>query len=224
MRILYAEDEHSLSEAISDILAYHKYVVDTVDNGTDALDYALAQHYDAIILDIMMPGMDGLSVLRELRSRGISTPALLLTAKGEIEDRIIGLDAGADDYLPKPFAMSELLARVRALLRRRETFLPDQLRVGNLVLDQKRAVLCCEDQVLPLSRLEYQLLELFMSHPGIAFSASHLLEQVWGMDTDADVNVVWVYISYLRKKLASLNANVVILSKRGIGYLLEAKE
>lgn len=224
MRILYAEDEHSLSEAISDILAYHKYVVDTVDNGTDALDYALAQHYDAIILDIMMPGMDGLSVLRELRSRGISTPALLLTAKGEIEDRIIGLDAGADDYLPKPFAMSELLARVRALLRRRETFLPDQLRVGNLVLDQKRAVLCCEDQVLSLSRLEYQLLELLMSHPGIAFSASHLLEQVWGMDTDADVNVVWVYISYLRKKLASLNANVVILSKRGIGYLLEAKE
>lgn len=223
MRILYAEDEHSLSEAISDILAYHKYVVDTVDNGTDALDYALAQHYDAIILDIMMPGMDGLSVLCELRARGISTPALLLTAKGELEDRIVGLDAGADDYLPKPFAMSELLARIRALLRRRETFLPDQLRVGNLVLDQKRAVLCCEDQVLSLSRLEYQLLELLMSHPGIAFSASHLLEQVWGMDTDADVNVVWVYISYLRKKLASLNANVVILSKRGIGYLLEEK-
>ena len=223
MRILYAEDEHSLSEAISDILTYHKYTVDTVDNGTDALDYALAQHYDAMILDIMMPGMDGLSVLRELRSRGISTTALLLTAKGELEDRIVGLDAGADDYLPKPFAMGELLARVRALLRRRETFMPDQLQVGNLVLDQKRAVLCCEDQMLPLSKLEYQLLELFMSHPGITFSASHLLEQVWGTDTDADVNVVWVYISYLRKKFTSLNANVVILSKRGIGYLLEAK-
>jgi len=224
MRILYAEDEPGLSEAVADILTYHKYTVETVDNGTDALDYALAQHYDAIILDIMMPGMDGLRVLRELRAHGVCTPALLLTAKGEIEDRITGLDAGADDYLPKPFAMSELLARIRALLRRRETFMPDQLQVGNLMLDQKRAVLCCEDQMLPLSKLEYQLLELFMSHPGITFSAVHLLEQVWGTDTEADVNVVWVYISYLRKKLASLKANVVIRSKRGIGYLLEEKE
>lgn len=224
MRILYAEDELALAEAVSDILTYHKYSVDTVNNGMDALDYARSQRYDALILDIMMPGMDGLSVLRELRSQGVCTPALLLTAKGEIEDRIIGLDAGADDYLPKPFAMRELLARVRALLRRCESFTPDQLQVGNLVLDQKRALLRRGDQVLPLSKLEYQLLELFMRHPGITFSSSHLLEQVWGSETETDVNAVWVYISYLRKKLASVQANVVIRSKRGIGYLLEVEE
>lgn len=221
MRLLYAEDEHALSEAVVDILAYHQYTVDAVDNGIDALDYALAQRYDGIILDIMMPGMDGMEVLRRLRKQGMATPVLLLTAKGEIEDRIQGLDAGADDYLPKPFAMKELLARVRAMLRRRETFIPDQLEVGNLTLDQKRAVLCCGEQVLPLSKLEYQLLELFMTHPGMTFSASHLLEQVWGSDTDADVNAVWVYISYLRKKLSQLHASVTIRSKRGIGYSLE---
>ncbi len=223
MRILYAEDEQALSEAVSDILAYHKYTVDRVENGDDALDYALTQHYDGIIMDIMMPGRDGVSVLRELRARGVSTPVLLLTAKGELEDRIIGLDAGADDYLPKPFAMSELLARVRALLRRRETFTPDQLCVGNLLLDQKRALLCCGEMMLPLSKLEYQLIELFMRHPGMTFSAAHLLEQVWGLTSDADVNAVWVYISYLRKKLTMLHANVVIRSKRGIGYSLEVE-
>ena len=221
MRLLYAEDEHALSEAVTDILTYHQYAVDTVDNGNDALAYALSQRYDGVILDIMMPGMDGMEVLERLREQGVTTPVLLLTAKGEIEDRIRGLDAGADDYLPKPFAMKELLARVRAMLRRRETFTPDQLRVGNVTLDQKRAVLCCGDQVAPLSRLEYQLMELFMSHPGMTFSAAHLLEQVWGADTDADVNVVWVYISYLRKKLTQLEANAGIRSKRGIGYSLE---
>lgn len=223
MRLLYAEDEHSLSEAVADILTYHQYAVDTVDNGSDALSYALSQRYDGIILDIMMPAMDGLEVLEQLREQGNTTPVLLLTAKGEIEDRIRGLDAGADDYLPKPFAMKELLARVRAMLRRRETFIPDQIQVGNVTLDQKRAVLCRGEQVIPLTKLEYQLLELFMSHPGITFSTSCLLEQVWSTDTDADVNVVWVYISYLRKKLAKLNANVAIHSKRGIGYLLEAE-
>lgn len=221
MRILYAEDEHALSEAVSDILTYHKYTVDVVDNGEDALDYALGQHYDGLILDIMMPRMDGLTVLRELRAKGNTVPVLLLTAKSEIEDRIIGLDAGADDYLPKPFAMNELLARVRAMLRRRETFTPEQITVGNLVLDQKQALLYCEDQILSLSKLEYQMLELLMRHPGILFSSSQLLEEVWGLNSDADVGVVWVYISYLRKKLASLPTKVVIRCKRGIGYLLE---
>lgn len=221
MRILYAEDEHALSEAVSDILTYHKYTVDVVDNGEDALDYALCQHYDGIILDIMMPRMDGLTVLRELRAKGSTVPILLLTAKSEIEHRIIGLDSGADDYLPKPFAMNELLARVRALLRRGDTFMPDQLQVGNLILDQKRALLCCGDQILSLSKLEYQLLELLMRHPGILFSSTQLLEEVWGLNSDADVSIVWVYISYLRKKLASLPTKVVIRCKRGIGYLLE---
>lgn len=223
MRLLYAEDEHALSEAVTDILTYHQYSVDTLDNGKDALDYALLQHYDGIILDIMMPGMNGLAVLEQLRAKGVTTPVLLLTAKGEIEDRIRGLDAGADDYLPKPFAMKELLARVRAMLRRRENFTPDRLQVGNVILDQKIAVLCCGDQLQPLSKLEYQLMQLFMSHPGMVFSAAYLLEQVWGVDANADVNAVWVYISYLRKKLTQLHANVLIRSKRGIGYSLEVE-
>jgi two-component system, OmpR family, response regulator ArlR len=222
MRILYAEDEPALSDAVADILAYHKYTVDVVGNGCDALSYASSRHYDALILDIMMPSMDGLQVLQHLREQGNGTPVLLLTAKGTVEDKISGLDAGADDYLAKPFAMKELLARVRALLRRRETFTPDRLCVGNLILDQKQAMLCCGEQALPLTKLEYQLLELFMTHPGISFSAEHLLDQVWGVDSEADVNTVWVYISYLRKKLASLHADVVIRSKRGIGYSLEA--
>lgn len=223
MRILYAEDEQALSEAVADVLTYHKYAVDVVDNGADALAYACAQRYDGIILDIMMPGMDGLTALREMCSQGIAAPVLLLTAKGEIEDRITGLDAGADDYLPKPFAVSELLARVRALLRRRETYMPDQLRLGNLTLDQNRALLRCGEQTVQLSKLEYQLLELLMRHPGMTFSAANLLEQVWGMGSDADVNAVWVYISYLRKKLAMIHANVAIRSKRGIGYSMEVE-
>jgi len=223
MRLLYAEDEHALSEAVTDILTYHQYSVDTLDNGKDALDYALLQHYDGIILDIMMPGMNGLAVLEQLRAKGVTTPVLLLTAKGEIEDRIRGLDAGADDYLPKPFAMKELLARVRAMLRRRENFTPDRLQVGNVILDQKMAVLCCGDQLQPLSKLEYQLMQLFMSHPGMVFSAAHLLDQVWGVGANADVNTVWVYISYLRKKLTQLHANILIRSKRGIGYSLEVE-
>jgi two-component system, OmpR family, response regulator ArlR len=224
MRILYAEDEPALSDAVKDILEYHKYSVDVVDNGGDALTYAATQHYDVLILDIMMPVMDGLEVLKHLREKRIGTPVLLLTAKGTVEDKIRGLDEGADDYLAKPFVMKELLARVRALLRRRETFMPDQLRVGNLILDQKQAVLCCGDQTLPLSKLEYQLLELFMTHPGMSFSAAHLLDQVWGINSEADVNVVWVYISYLRKKLTGLHANVVIRCKHGIGYSLEESE
>lgn len=221
MRILYAEDEHALSEAVQDILAYHKYTVEVVDNGADALDYALLRPYDCIILDIMMPAMDGLEVLKSLRAQGCRTPVLLLTAKGEVSDRIQGLDAGADDYLPKPFAMKELLARVRALLRRSDHYTPDEITVGNLVLDQKCALLCCGEQTVPLSKLEYQLMEVLMRHPGMSFSAAHLLEQVWGADTQAEVGVVWVYISYLRKKLMQLHANVNIRARRDIGYSLE---
>lgn len=221
MRILYAEDKQALSDAVGDILTYHNYHVDIVDNGDDALAYALAQPYDGIILDIMMPGMDGLSVLQRLRNQGNTTPVMLLTAKSELDDRIVGFDMGADDYLPKPFSMKELLARVRALLRRRDSFTPDNLQVGDLILEQNQALLRCGDQVLPLSRLEFQLIELMMRHPGMAFSAEHLLDQVWGINSDTEVGTVWVYISYLRKKLSTLHTNVTIRSKRGIGYLLE---
>ena len=151
-------------------------------------------------------------------------PVLLLTAKAEVDDRIRGLDAGADDYLPKPFAMGELLARVRAMLRRRENFTPDVVRVGNIALDQRRGLIACGDETQPLSALEYRLMELFALNPGICFSAGSLLERIWGLDSDAEEGSVWVYISYLRKKLAKLGASVEIHSRRGVGYSLEVKK
>ena len=224
MKLLLAEDEIAMSEAVTDILTYHKYSVDAVYNGADALDYALASQYDGVILDIMMPKMDGIEVLKRLRAAGCTVPVLLLTAKAEVEDRIRGLDAGADDYLPKPFAMGELLARVRAMLRRRENFTPDVARVGNIALDQRRGLIACGDETQPLSALEYRLMELFALNPGICFSAGALLERIWGLDSDAEEGSVWVYISYLRKKLAKLGASVEIHSRRGVGYSLEVKK
>lgn len=221
MRLLLAEDEIAMSEAVVDILNYHKYSVDAVYDGEDALDYARSQSYDGVILDVMMPKLDGLSVLKQLRRENNFTPVLLLTARAEVEDRIGGLDAGADDYLPKPFAMGELLARVRAMLRRRENYTPDVLRAGNVELNASRFLLAVGAEERPLSRLEYQLMELFMRNPGITFSAEALLERIWGLNSDAEVGSVWVYISYLRKKLAALGANVEIRSKRGLGYSLE---
>lgn len=168
-----------------------------------------------------MPKLDGMEVLARMRRAGNTTPVLLLTAKAEVEDRIRGLDAGADDYLPKPFVMGELLARVRAMLRRRENYVPDLICYGNLTLNRNRYMLGCGDTVCSLSRLEYQLMELFMCNPGITFSADALLERIWGGDSEAEVGSVWVYISYLRKKLNGLDANVEIRSKRGLGYSLE---
>ena len=221
MKLLLAEDEIAMSEAVVDILNCHKYSVDAVYDGEDALYYARSQSYDGIILDVMMPKLDGLSVLRQLRRDNNTTPVLLLTARAEVEDRIDGLDAGADDYLPKPFVMGELLARVRAMLRRRENYTPDVLRAGNVELDASRFLLSVGAGTLSLSRLEYQLMELFMRNPGITFPAEALLERVWGGDSDAEVGSVWVYISYLRKKLSALGANVEIRSKRGLGYSLE---
>lgn len=224
MKLLYAEDEPSMSEAVVDILTYHKYTVDAVYNGDDALAYAQAQQYDGIILDIMMPKLSGLEVLERLRKKGIHTPILLLTAKAEIEDRIQGLDMGADDYLPKPFAMGELLARVRAMLRRKENFTPDILKVGNLCLNMQSYKLSCNGQSFVLPKLEYQLMELLMLNKGIYLSTEDLLTKVWGYDTDAELGTVWVYISYLRKRLMALSANVVIRAKRNVGYTLEVTE
>ena len=221
MKLLLAEDEIAMSEAVVDILNYHKYSVDAVYDGEDALYYARSQRYDGIILDVMMPKLDGLSVLRQLRRENNATPVLLLTARSEVEDRIGGLDAGADDYLPKPFVMGELLARVRAMLRRRESYMPDVLRVGNVELDPSRFMLLVGGESVSLSRLEYQLMELFMRNPGLTFPAEALLERVWGCNSDAEVGSVWVYISYLRKKLTTLGANVELRSRRGLGYSLE---
>lgn len=221
MKLLYAEDEMSMSEAVVDILKYHNYIVDAVYNGADAYDYASSEHYDGIILDIMMPGLSGIEVLEKLRKSGNKTPVLLLTAKAEVEDRVEGLDAGADDYLPKPFSMKELLARVRAMLRRRENFTPNILTVGNISLNMQSYELSGNGQSFVLPKLEYQMMELFMLNKGIYLSTEDLLVKVWGYDTDAEIGVVWVYVSYLRKRLIALDANVEIKAKRNIGYTLE---
>lgn len=221
MKLLYAEDEQAMSEAVADILTYHKYIVDAVCNGKDALDYALADSYDGIILDIMMPEMSGIEVLRELRKKGCRTPILLLTAKSQVEDKIEGLDAGADDYLPKPFEMGELLARIRAMLRRREEFTPDILTCGNLSLNMQSSQLSCGNRSFTLPRLEYRLMEQLMLNQGIYLSSDELMAKVWGYDSDAEIGAVWVYISYLRKRLTALGANAEIKVKRGTGYTLE---
>lgn len=224
MKLLYAEDEAAMSEAVTDILTYHKYSVDTVDNGRDALDYARNERYDGIILDVMMPNMSGFEVLNRLRAEGNTTPVLLLTAKAEVEDRIEGLDLGADDYLPKPFAMGELLARVRAMLRRREEFTPTVLRCGDLELNQQTAELRCAGKVQVLPKLEYKLMELLMLNRGICLSSEDILVKVWGYETESELGVVWVYISYLRKRLTALGSAVEIRARRGVGYLLTEGE
>ncbi len=220
MKLLYAEDEKSLSEAVVDVLEYNKFSVDAVYDGQDALDYARSGHYDGIILDVMMPKLSGLEVLERLRAGGSKTPILLLTAKSEIEDRIAGLDLGADDYLSKPFAMGELLARIRAMLRRRAEFTPDVLSLGNLSLDRQSYTLSVGENRMVLPKLEFQLMELFLLNRGIYLSTEDILVKVWGYDTDTEIGVVWVYISYLRKKLTTLGANVAIRAKRNIGYTL----
>ncbi|MGF6375336.1 two-component system response regulator ArlR [Clostridiales Family XIII bacterium PM5-7] len=224
MKLLFAEDELAMSEAVVDILTYHKYNVDAVYDGEDAYAYAMAEQYDGIILDIMMPKMDGIEVLTKLRAKGVHTPVLLLTAKSEVEHRIQGLDQGADDYLTKPFVMGELLARVRAMLRRREEYTPDVVRFENISLDRSSYILFNEQKQFPLTKLEFQFMELFILNPGIHFSSEKLLERIWGYDTDAEIGTVWVYVSYLRKKLAALEATAQITSKRNIGYALEAKK
>lgn len=221
MKLLYAEDEKSMAEAVTDILKYHNFIVDTVYNGNDAYAYASSCEYDGIILDIMMPGMDGLRVLEKLRKDGLHTPILLLTAKAEVEDRIAGLDAGADDYLPKPFSMKELISRVRAMLRRRDSYTPDLISVGNVTLNRQSYELSGNGQRFELPKLEFQVMELLMLHRGIYLSTEDILTRVWGYDTDAEIGIVWVYISYLRKRLTALHANVEIKVKRNIGYTLE---
>lgn len=221
MRILIAEDEISIAKALKVMLEKNKYAADMVHNGIDALAYISQIHYDALVLDIMMPGMDGLEVLKRARAQGISTPTLFLTAKGEVEDRVAGLDAGADDYLPKPFAAAEFLARVRALTRRSDSYMPRVLSFGNTQLDCSRYVLSSAGDSVRLNNKEYQLMELFMRHPHQVFSSEHLMEKVWSVDSDAEMNVVWTYIGFLRRKLKQTGADIEIRTIRGAGYALE---
>lgn len=223
MRLLLAEDEKELSNALTAILKHNNYSIDAVYDGAEAMDYAAAGEYDGIILDIMMPKKNGLEVLQELRSQGNQTPVLMLTAKGEIEDRIAGLDLGADDYLPKPFAMGELLARIRSVTRRKTAHSSNLLTFGRLQLDRGSFELSvpCREKTFRLGNKEYQMMEMLMSHPNQLISTEQFMERIWGYDAEAEINVVWVYISNLRKKLSALESGVVIRASRGAGYTLE---
>lgn len=225
MRLLLAEDEKELSNALVAVLKHSNYSVDAVYNGTDALAYASADNYDSIIMDIMMPGMTGLEVLREIRRKGNRVPVLLLTAKSELEDKVTGLDAGADDYLTKPFAMSELLARVRAMTRRLADTAPsDELCFGDVKLSRSSFELTGPKDSVRLGNKEFQLLEYMMQNPNMLISTERFMEKIWGYDSDAEINVVWVYISYVRKKLAAVGSAVTIRAARGSGYSLEYKD
>ena len=224
MKILFAEDDRDLSIAVKTLLERTGYLVDTVHDGAEALAYAEAESYDGMILDWMMPEKDGVETLREMRSKGITTPCLLLTARDAIEDRVTGLDAGADDYLPKPFNGKELLARVRAMMRRRETYVPDVITWEDLQLDKGSCELRCGTQSVRLTGKMYQMTELFMENPKHLFSAQQLMDSVWGWDSEAEINVVWVNISQLRKKLSELGSDTEIRVYRGTGYALEKQE
>ena len=221
MRLLLAEDELDLAEALTAFFERNHFSVDAVDNGADAYDYARTGAYDAVILDVMMPRMDGIQVLERLRSEGVKTPVMMLTAKGQKDDRITGFNAGADDYLPKPFDPDELLSRVRAILRRGEAYQPTVLAFGDLTLDPASGVLCCGTQSVRLSGREFQIMELFMRTPRMVFSADRIMEKVWGWDNDAEINVVWVNISNLRKRLKAIGSRVTLRATRGLGYALE---
>ena len=221
MRLLVADDEKELVSALCAILKHNQYVVDAVYNGTDALSYALTGDYDGIVLDIMMPGMDGLQVLKALREQGVGTPVLLLTAKSQVEDRVAGLDTGADDYLPKPFDRKELLARIRAMTRRQAEFVSDTLCCGCVCLDRRRFILKGSDGEVRLAGKEFQMMELLMTNPGQLLSTELFLQRIWGYETQTEMNVVWVYISNLRKRLAAVGGGVEIRAARGLGYTLE---
>lgn len=221
MRLLLAEDEIELSNALVAVLKHNNYSVDAVYNGQDALDYLLNGNYDGAILDIMMPKMDGITVLKNVRKAGSSLPIILLTAKSEIDDRVAGLDAGADDYLTKPFSMKELLARIRAMTRRQTLASDSILTFGDLSLDRSTYQLSTPEGSLRLGNKEYQMLEMLLVNPGQIIPTEQFMEKIWGYDGEAELNVVWVYISYLRKKLTILNSSVQIKATRGIGYSME---
>ncbi len=221
MRLLLAEDERSLSRAIVAILEKNHYSVDAVYDGAEALAWLENGDYDGVILDLMMPKMDGITVLRRTREAGNQVPILILTAKSEIDDKVLGLDSGANDYLTKPFNSRELLARIRAMTRT-QTAQPDsRLQVGNITLDRATFELSSPTGSFRLANREFQMLEMLMSNPKRLIPTERFLEKIWGYDSEAEINVVWVYISYLRKKLTALHANIQIKATRNAGYSLE---
>lgn len=223
MKLLLAEDEEELNHALAEVLKRNNYSVDCVYDGEEALDYLEMSEYDGVILDIMMPKKNGLEVLRTLRSSGNHVPVLLLTAKAAIDDKVEGLDAGADDYLAKPFAMKELLARVRAIMRRQSSLTDNVSEYGNVRLNRSVFELSVGDKSIRLANKDFQMMEMLMVNPGQVISTERFMEKIWGYDTDTEINVVWVYISNLRKKLTTLGADVEIKAVRNQGYSLTRK-
>ena len=221
MKILIVEDEVLLADSLKTALEQKGFTVETAYNGETGKEYAELGVYDLLILDVMMPKLDGLQVLTALREQGVATPVLLLTAKSQIEDRVAGLTGGADDYLPKPFDPREFVARVGALTRRGGAYTPSLLTVGNTTLNRSTFELVGESASVRLSSKEFQMLELLMRQKGRLISTEQFMERIWGYDSDAELNVVWAYISYLRRKLEMVGSNVRIAARRGQGYLLE---
>ena len=224
MRILIAEDEVATAKALKLLLEKSKFSVDIVHTGTDAWDYVKEGAYEVVVLDIMMPGLSGLEVLERMRKEGFKTPVLMLTAKSEIEDQVAGLDAGADDYLSKPFATSELIARVKALGRRSENYTDSLKTAGDLTLDSNRYEMRAGDKSVSLTNKEFQLMELFVTHPRFVFSTEHLMDKIWGLESNSDIDVVWTHIGFVRKKLKSIDSKAEIKTIRGAGYSLEVSK
>ena len=223
MRLLYAEDERSLARAVSTLLIKNNYSVDVVYDGESALDYLETGNYDGVILDVMMPKLDGFQVLKRMRAQGDSTPVLLLTARSEIDDRVSGLDSGANDYLTKPFDMKELLAGIRAMTRELSVQPDKTIRRGSVTLDCSSYDLTGPGGSFKLAGKEYQMMEMLMRTPRRLISTDTFMDRIWGYDSEAEVNIVWVYISMLRKKLKAIDADVEIRAQRGVGYYLEVQ-
>ena len=221
MRLLFAEDDRDISKAVKTLLERSGYSVDVVFNGQDAIDYIESGEYDGVILDWMMPKRSGIEVLTQMRAKGFSAPVLILTARDSVDDRVKGLDTGADDYLPKPFAASELLARIRAMLRRKEDYKHDVIKFSDIELDKSAMSITCNKKSVRLNNKAFQLMEMLVEHPGAVLSIDQIMERIWGWDSDSEVNVVWVNISFLRKKLTELGAHAKIKAVRGVGYSLE---
>lgn len=223
MKILLCDDERLLLDALSTILKQNNYSVDCATNGVDGLDFAMSGIYDLIILDVMMPKLDGFSVVKELRRNGCNTPVLMLTAKSDTSDKVLGLNYGADDYISKPFDTNELLARIKALLRRKENWTGDVLSFGDLSLDRDSLSLACKDKKIVLGKKEFNIMEMLILSAGKTINKERFIEKIWGYETEAEYNTIEVYISFLRKKISAVNSNTEIKSIRGVGYTLGEK-
>ena len=224
MRILLAEDEKSMSKALAAILTKNNYAVDAVYDGEEALSYLLTGDYDCAVLDVMMPKMDGFEVLKSIRAKGMTLPVMMLTAKSQIDDKVEGLDLGANDYLTKPFESKELLARIRAITRSNTPAADNTLKYGNITLNRANFELSGPKGTVKLAAKEFQMLEYLMANPGMLISTERFMDKVWGLDFEGDISIVWTNLSYLRKKLAQVGANVKIKATRNAGYSLEIEE